>query len=441
MTGEAEKERGGRPEVRALALRILAEVEKGGWSDRLLQAREKTLEFPGDRRFLHLLVLTTLRWQGALDRALAPVVHGGMARLQPLVRAALRLGLLQAALLRRPPAVAVDSTVEALRVVSGPRPAGLVNAVLRKALADGLPALDENATVPAWLFRRWSLRTSPETAGALVRASNAPARPFVVCRPDRGGPAAVAASLAEEGIVTRPAGRHPWGLAVRQGAPQNTAAFARGDFLMMDEGAALVAWLAAPPDERPVADLAASPGNKAALLAQQAPGGVAALEIVPSRCRALARWLAERAPASRTAPLRADALFPPLRPGAFGCVLLDAPCSGLGTLRRRPEKRHRLGPEDILRCAARQKQLLAGAAGLVGPGGALVYAVCSLEPEEGTAVITDFLLGHPGFKVEDPGLWLGRAGRGMVQGDPPMMVTRPEEEDIEGFTAFRLRRV
>lgn len=438
----AEGERVQRaPQVRAEALRILAEVESGGWSDRLLQSREKSLDDPRDRHFLHILVFTTLRWQGALDQALAPSVHGGLARLQPWIRAALRLGLCQATLLQRPAAIAVDSAVNATRTVAGPRPAGLVNAVLRQVLSQGPPALDENATVPAWLLRRWSLRYGPTIATALVHATNTPARPFIVCRPDRGGRDHIAAALAGKGIMTRPAARHPWGLAVKKGTPQSTPEFLRGDFLLMDEGAALIALLATPPDERPVADLTASPGGKAALIAQQAPGGVAAMDIVESRLDALAVFLKERSPEGRTAVLQGDALRPPLAAQVFGCVILDAPCTGLGTLRRRPEKRFRIKPEDIVQCSLRQKEMLESAARLVGPGGGLVYAVCSLEPEEGIDLIRDFLGRHPEFEPHDPERWLGKAGRGLIEGDPPRMVTHPETEDTEGFTAFRLGRV
>ncbi|MBP7146226.1 MAG: hypothetical protein KBD01_01690 [Acidobacteria bacterium] len=429
------------PLVRAEAIRILAEVEAGGWSDRLLQAREAALADPRERRFLHILVLNTLRWQGALDRVLAPQVHGGLARVQPRVRAALRLGVAQAVLLGRPAAIAADSTVHALRSIDGPRPAGLVNAVLRQLFSKDLPPMEESATLPAWLVRRWTRQFGEADALAIVQAVNRPARPFVVARPDRGGRDTLAAALALEGVDTRPARRHPWGLLVRRGAPQETDAFRRGDFLLLDEAAALVALLATPADDRAVADLAAAPGGKAALLAQAAPGGVVSLELVPTRLAALAEVLALRAPARRTGSILADALHPPLAREAFGLVLLDAPCSGTGTLRRRPEKRHRLKPADIADCAQRQAAMLDRAAELVGPGGALVYSVCSLEPEEGIEQVKSFLARDPRFAAADPLQWLGEAARDVVVGDPPVLATRPDLQDMDGFVAARLRRV
>ncbi len=439
MTHEAEVE-GWSPKVRAEAIRILAEVENDGWSDRLLQSREERFADPRERGFLHVLVLTTLRWQGALDHVLAPLVHGGIARLQPAVRAALRMGLCQGARLGRPAAVAVDATVEAMKNLAGPRPAGLVNAVLRQAFATGTPALDEMATIPAWLRRRWTLAFGAERTRALVAALNRPAAPFAVARPDRGGPQVLAEALKRGGVETRPARRHPWGLAVLRGAPQATTEFRNGDFLLMDEAAALVALLAAPTDDRPIADLTAAPGAKAALLAQSARGPLVALELLPQRVQTLRDGLSLRAPPGRVASVLADAKAPPLRRHAFGSVLLDAPCSGAGTLRRRPEKRHRLAPEDIAECARRQTALLAAASELVDDGGALVYAVCSLEPEEGRDQVTTFLAGRPDFHAVDPAVQLGDAARDLVLGDPPLLVTRPDEEDLDGFVAARLVR-
>jgi len=430
------------PGVRAEAIRILAEVERGAWSDRLLQARSPRFEDPRERRFLNVLVLSTLRWQGALDRILAPFVHGGLARLRPEVRAALRLGVAQATVLGKQPAIAGDTTVSAMRAVGGPRPAGLVNAVLRQVFAGEIPEPDPAATVPAWLHRRWVLRYGRERTDRLVRAALRPARPFLVARPDRGGREAVAEALAREGVETRPARRHPWGLVVQKGAPQLTASFDRGDFLLVDEGAALVASLALPADGKAVADLAAAPGGKAAILAQGKTAGIVALEIFPRRARHLAGLLATRAPSGRAAAVVADATRPPLPRERFGTVLLDAPCSGTGTFRRRPEKRHRVRPDDIPDCAARQARMLAAAAPLVAPGGALVYAVCSLEEEEGIGQVRSFLASHPEFTPVDPAEVLGAAAEGLVATEDgiPFLATRPEEEETDGFFAARLRR-
>ncbi|MCE5246338.1 RsmB/NOP family class I SAM-dependent RNA methyltransferase, partial [bacterium] len=340
-------------------------------------------------------------------------------------------------LLGVPAAAAVSETVEALKMGESPEAAPLVNAVLRR-IAAARPPLDPLATVPAWLLERWRRTYGEERARRLVEAALRPARPFLVALDDR---AALAERLAAAGVETEPAARHPGGLVVKGGAPQETEEFAAGSFVLLDEGAALVALLAAPRDERPVADVAAAPGGKAALLAPLARGGLAALELHRTRARLLAASLRRTArPGERATAARADALRPPLRDGVFGLALLDAPCTGTGTLRKRPEKRDRLAESDVAECAARQAAMLERTAALVGPGGALVYAVCSLEPEEGEDVVRAFLAAHPEFAAEDPRETLGEAADGLVAGDPPLLRTRPDEEDTEGFVAARLVR-
>jgi len=434
------------PLVRALAIGVLAAVEAGAWSDRLLAARERRLALPADRARLHALVYATLRWMGAVDARLGPLVRAGLGSLDPRVRAALRLGAAEIFVLGHPAPLAVDAAVHAVRLAGAAPATGLVNAVLRRLAVEG-GVLDVTATMPAWLASRWSARYGEDVARALVEAANRPARPFAVARDDRPGTSGIAGArdalardFAGEGVATEPASRHPAGLVVTRGAPQATDAFAAGRCVLLDEAAALVALLASAVDGRPVADLAAAPGGKAALIAQRSDGPVVALEAVPTRARRLAQSLALRAPAGRTHVVHGDALAPPLARHAFGSVLLDAPCSGTGTLRRRPDKRFRLAPGDIAACAVRQARMLDAAAPLVGPGGALVYAVCSLEPEEGEARLRDFLTRHREFVPADPSEILGAAGEGLVSGDPPALVTRPDRDGLDGFFAARLVR-
>jgi len=434
------------PGLRALAVDVLAEIEAGAWSDRLLAARERRLADPADRARLHAMVYAALRWMGAIDARLGPLVHAGLGSLDPRVRAALRLGASEIFVLRHPAPLAVDAAVHAVRLAGAAPAAGLVNAVLRRLATEG-GELDAAATMPAWLTARWSARFGDAAARALVEAANRPARPFAVARGDRPGPSgmeaardALARRFADAGVATEPAARHPGGLVVTRGAPQSTEAFAEGRCVLLDEAAALVALLATPPDGRPVADLAAAPGGKAALIAQRSGGPVVALESVATRARRLADTLALRAPAGKARVLRGDALAPPLARSAFGCVLLDAPCSGTGTLRRRPDKRHRLAPGDIAACAARQAQMLDAAAPLVAPGGALVYAVCSLEPEEGEEQLRAFLERYREFAPSDPAAILGAASEGLVSGDPPALATRPDRDGLDGFFAARLVR-
>lgn len=428
-----------RPDPRAAALDVLIRVEQGGWSDRLLAAREPTLAEARDRRFLHQLVLSALRWQLALDPLIAPHVRAGLHRIRPAARAALRLAAVEVVLLGKPAPVAVDAVLTALRAVDGPKPVGLVNAVARRALEGEPPVPAARASLPDWLWRRWSGRMGEPNADALAAAINRPGRPFVVARRDRGGREAIAAALAGEGVTTEPSGRHPDGLYVVAGALQGTGPFERGDVIPVNEASALVARLAAPWGPGPVADLAAAPGGKAACLCQEA-GEVVAGDVHPGRVRHLARQLGRRAPAGRGVAVRANALAPPLSPGRFAAILLDAPCSGTGTLRGRPEIRHRLTPKAVRACAELQARMLDAAAELPAPGGSLTYAVCSLEPEEGEEQLRAFLARRPSFEAEDPVAILGPACRDLVAGDPPALVSRPAEGDHDGFYAARLVR-
>ncbi len=431
---------GKRKTPREVVIELLADVEAGAWSDRLLLAREDRLADPRDRRFAHLLVLTTLRWRGALDLVLAPLVHGGLARLDPLVRAALRSGLAEATRLERPAAIAVSATVEAVRRATTRGGEALVNAVLRKALAGGVPALDESATVPGWVRERWVRNFGAERAARLISACNMPSRAFLVARPDRGGREKIAERLAEAGVRTSHSALHPWGLEVESGAPQKARCFSDGSVVAMDGGAAVVAALAAPDDERPIADLAAAPGGKSVLLAHGADRPLVALEIGEERAARMARTVALRAPSDRVAVVRADARRPPLREAAFGLALLDAPCSGTGTLRRRPDRRWRLQERQIEGLVLLQDELLDAAARLVAPGGALVYAVCSLEPEEGADRVRAFLLRHEEYEVDDPRRFLTPAARTFVDTTTGLLSTRPERDGVDGFVAARLVR-
>lgn len=431
--------RGADDGARDAALRVLLRVEEGAWSDRILASEESRLGVRRERGFLHLLVLTTLRWQGALDLVLDPLVRRGLASLDPNVRAILRLGLAQACLLDKEAHVAVSTSVDLARRAARPGASGLVNAVLRRALQSAPGDLDPVDTLPAWLRRRWTQNFGVDRCRALAAASVRPAQPFVVAL-DADESTALEKELREEGLELDPSRRvdHSWRVA--RGVPQATRAFAEGRLLLVDEGAALVAALARPARAGAIADLAAAPGGKATLLARAAQGPLVALEPVASRARDLAAALELRASGCRWALLRADARRPPLAEGCFEAVLLDAPCSGSGTIRRRPEKRHRLREEDIAGASRLQRTLLAAAAPLVAPGGSLTYAVCSLEPEEGVQVIEDFLRGHPDFTTRDPGEILGERVEGLVQAGPTRLETRPEEEESEGFVAVRLER-
>ena len=420
--------RGGEA-VRRAAIAALVRIEGGAWSDRLVRAAAARLADPRDRALLTRLVYTTLRWQLAID----PLLDA--AALPALERCALRLAVAQAAVLELPVPIAVSSVVGALAAGRDRRRAGRVNACLRRLFRKGVPELDSVRTVPDWLVERWGRTFGAEAARAIAVASTRPARPFVVDLARwsvRGGAAASGPPDAGRSPLV------PEGAYAPRGAPA-TGPEARA--VALDEGAAVVARLAVVGPPGRCADLTAAPGGKTLLLAHGRTGPLVALERHAGRARTLARrlraWGLDRA----VALARADATRPPLAARSFACVLLDAPCSGTGTLRRRPERRLRITSGEIERIVDLQRRLLEGAADLVAPGGVLVYAVCSLEPEEGIEQVSSFLARHHEFDLDDAPACLGPAGADVADPrDPRCVLLRPDRGAWEGFQAARLVR-
>jgi 16S rRNA (cytosine967-C5)-methyltransferase len=422
--------------ARRLAFRLLLETRRGAETLAERLARPDVEALPArERALLHELLLGTLRHRGALDHALAPLLSRPLARLDAPTLAALRLGAYQVLRLRVPAHAAVAESVDLVREARAPA-AGFVNAVLRRLARDGPPPeadplsapltwLTTAGSLPAWLAERWLARLGRETALARARALLAPAQAAYRLNPR----AAEAAERAARELAPRPLDVPGAFLATRGSLAGLAAA---GLLYPQDQGSQLVARLAA--RERLVLDACAAPGGKTTLVADLvAPRGrVVALE--PSRgrrdvlVRLLARW---GSPGVRV--VGADALRPPFS-ACFDAVLLDAPCSGLGTLSRHPDIRWNARPADLPRHAARQAALLRALAPLVKPGGRLVYAACSLEPEENEGVVEPFLSESGEFQPDPPTDWALRFA------DGPWLRTLPEREGSDGFFAAVLRR-
>lgn len=368
---------------RSEAARILIRVEHGAFASRLLGG----LSRPGARS----RVLGVLRDLRLLDAALGGASRRPLDRLDPEVLTALRIGLFETVGLGVPHAVATDAAVHLVRRLGKGSAAGLVNAVLRRS-ADNYRRLAETAppdllhSHPVWLYRRWVAQFGEAPAVGMMAAAQRPA-PLWVWWPD----ATAREREAAAGLALRP---HPWcpGAWRAEGpAAPLAAAVAAGEAVAQDPASQLVAHLAVRlAEDAPAAgllDLCAAPGGKTALALSRGRWRlVAAADLRPVRARLLAkkvRSLGERAPV-----VVADALRPPFAPASWEVVLLDAPCSGTGTLRRHPELRWRLRPEVIPELAARQAAMVEAALPLPAPGGVLVYATCSVEPEENEAVLS-----------------------------------------------------
>ena len=423
--------------ARRIAFEVLRQSDRGGelLAERLARPDAEALP-PRDRAFLHTLVLGTLRQRGLVDHALAALVDRPLAQLDPAVRTVLRLGAYQILCLRVPHRAAVSESVELSRAAA-PRATGFVNAVLRRLAREGaapLPDaqadprgwLESAGSLPSWLAQRWLARLGP--AVAVARATALSATPPVVIRLNPRAPDAQA-RLRDAGVVLWPL-VVPGALEVREGAIGPFAADAV--VYAQDQGSQLIAHLAARAGL--VLDACAAPGGKSTLLADLSPAArVVAGEVAPSRLRTLAALVA-RWGAPNVRLLGADARRPPFRV-RFDSVLLDAPCSGLGTLGRHPDIRWRARAADLERHAQRQRELLEGVAPIVAAGGTLVYATCSIEPEENEEVVGPFLDAHPEFTLSAPPAWAEPFA------DGPHLRTRPEKDGGDGFFGAVLKRM
>jgi 16S rRNA (cytosine967-C5)-methyltransferase len=391
-----------------VALDALVRVEGGGYSNLVLPALLRTSALDSrDRALVTDLVYGTLRRQGQTDFLLARVSHRPLAGLDPPVRAALRLGAYQ---LLSGVAVhaAVGATVGALRgpplPAAAARAAPFVNAVLRRVAdlgpdwpwpaGDGADAVAVRTSHPRWIVELVR-RDLGDDAGAVLAAANEP--PAVSLRPNplRTTPDALAAELADGGVNVGAGRLVPAALLVRGvGDLTRLPAVAEGRATPQDQASqAVAAAVGARPGER-ILDMAAAPGGKATALAEIMgdEGLVVASDLRPARA-ARVRDAAVRLGLRSVRVVAADGRQLPLRPagaagaghgdlGRFDRVLLDAPCSGLGVLRRRPEARWRLEPGAVGRAAALQRELLTDAVARARPGGLLAYCVCTLTREE-----------------------------------------------------------
>jgi len=355
------------------------------------------------------LAYGTLRAQGQLDAVLQACVDRPLDRVDGPVRDVLRLGAYQLLRTRIPTHAAVSATVDLARTVLTAGPAGFVNAVLRKVSQRDLAGwLDELApsdpveqVALATSHPRWVVQAFRDA----LRGDLEESRAALVADDERPAVHLVARRLPREELVAVSGGEPgPWSpRAVRLagGAPGDLAAVRDGRAGVQDEGSQLMALaLAAAPLEGSDScwvDLCAGPGGKAALLdvlAEERGAHLVAVELLPHRAVLVRRSGVRRV-------VCADGRRPPMAAGSADRVLLDAPCSGLGALRRRPEARWRRQPSDVPGLTALQGELLDGAVGLLRPGGVLAYVTCSPHLAETAVPVLDVLRRHPDLEQLD----------------------------------------
>lgn len=386
--------------ARLRAAQALGKVLRhGAYSNILVHQVSKDLNDP-DRKHLQLLVYTALRNLRGIDEIIGAASSRELAQIQPDLLDILRVGVAELVVLGTPRYAVVHSTVDSARTVAGDRAAGFVNAVMRQI---GRQDVDlDPATFPAWMATRLEASLGEDAARAFMQSADHEARIGMRVRVDD-------LDFAYEPV----SGMDRIGYAVDPAAIGPLAD--SGEIVVIDPASSVVGVaVAAEPGER-VLDMAAAPGGKTVHLwdAMEGTGLLVASDRNAKRLGRARKRLTKIG--VNPAWVVLDGARPAFRPGSFDKVLLDAPCTGLGTLRRRPEIRHRLTPDSPAQMGALQRGLLEQAIHLVKPGGTVTYSVCTVFAEETSHVVEEFggraPDGLPGVDVTG-GLLLGPATTG-----------------------------
>lgn len=439
--------------VRAAALRVLVRVDRGGaFADILLDRAQRRFADPRDRALLTELVMGTLRWRGTVDGFLSPHLKLPLAKTEAVARNALRLGAYQLLFLRAPDRAVLHGTVEAAKSLRGGRIGGLVNAVLRELLrtegrSSRSPGAEPSAaeigsSVPPELFTALSESLGGEEAAAFLAASLS--RPPFTIRVNR-------LRLRREDLLERLTGAgmdpspcrfSPDGIVLNEpGGVHADPGFAGGEYLVTDEGSQLVAPLLSPAPGEMLLDACASPGGKATHLAELSGGGARILAVdLPGRLRILERTVSRLATPGITLRGHDFSRGPlPDSAGTFDKALVDAPCTGMGVIRRNPDAKWRFSADDPPRMARLQGAILRNAWRSVRPGGILVYCTCTPFREENERVVGTFLRERPdaAHVAEPPPGWPGPPEAWNREGFLHLL---PDRHGTDGFFAAILAK-
>jgi len=447
-----------RRNVRQLASDILAKVDtRKAYADILLdQALKATTLNERDRALLTELTYGTLRWRGNIDGQLSRYLRQPLAKTDPLIRNLLRVSVYQLRFLNKiPDYAAVDEAVELARNHSGGKSAGFVNAVLRNFLrgkdrviglapkAESVAGLAVTYSHPEWLVKRWIDEFGAEAAKTLMRANNERATlvlrvNYLKCTKEK-----LLDRFLEAGIKAEATQWSPQGISVLSGpAVDKLPGFAEGYFQIQGEASQLVTYLVSPLSGERILDACAAPGGKSTHVGEfmKDEGELVAIDI-SARGIAKIRENAARLGLKSLRVLSADAsaeLADKFRK-PYDRVLVDAPCSGLVTLRGQPEIKWHRDENDIRRLSRLQSKILSRVAGYLKPGGVLVYATCTLSREENEEIVESFLAHHKEFELEDAARYLPGQATHMVR--EKYFVALPHRDNTDGFFAARMRKV
>jgi 16S rRNA (cytosine967-C5)-methyltransferase len=435
---------------RETALSILCRAENGVFIDTPLAQARQLLD-ARDSAFLLELVYGVLRNRALLDWTLDQFSVQPVEKTDVWTRNILRLGVYQMLFLDRVPVSAAVNTAVELAKEHGNKH-GYVNGLLRgldrkrstiRYPESGEPAarLSVLYSHPAWLVKRWVSRYGAETTETLLRENNRPALLTIRTNTLRTTRTALRTALEAEGVQVTETKYSPVGLDILS-SPQwlrTLQAYRDGWFMVQDQAAQLISLLLNPQPGETIMDACAAPGGKATHLAElmNDQGTVAALELDASRIAKI-RENSRRLGTTIISPMQGDASKH--HAGVFDRVLIDAPCSGLGVLRRHPDGRWNKAERTVSEHTALQRRILENCAALLRPGGTLVYATCTTEPEENDEVIAWFLTGPGGsFKIDDPRPFLPQSAAPLVDAEG-FFRTFPKAPEMDGFFGVRMVR-
>lgn len=464
--GSARRRGSGPTVARLAALRVLERVERArAYADIALHHTLAQSNMAGaDRRLTTDLVYGTLRWRGRIDFILAGALERKLDTLEPLVLTTLRMGAYQIHFSDRiPDTAAVDEAVRCVRALGAERATGLVNATLRRIAReretvvfpgwadDPLGHLEHALSVPRWIAERW-FADYGEAAPELAKANNRPPPHTIRVNPQRNSPDELLARIRADFPDARPCTLASRGIVLgRSGDAGRDPLFRDGHYTVQDEASqAVVDLLGVEPHHR-VLDVCAAPGTKTTAIAEQLSelGSVLALDRHAGRLGLVAQ-AARRLGLRGVSTLARDSTLSledlpgaagesaPTQGARFHRVLVDAPCSGLGALRRNPDARWRVRPVDPAKLGTVQLTLLERAAQVVSPGGSLVYSTCTVLSEENEDVVEGFLDAHPDFRLLAPEFL--PPALAPVLDEKGFMRCYPHINDSDGFFAARLER-
>lgn len=398
----AERTGGGAGGIapRLAAFRILSRINDGQLFE---VARDRELKnLPEkDRSLAHQIAAGVLRSRTKLDGAISEHLKHPWAKVQTNLRDVLRVGAYQLVYLNRVPRyAAVDTTVEVCKKTVGPRQAPLVNAVLRKLGPDSVSRqscstaedLCNEYSHPRWLVNRWIRNFGFERTESLLARNNAV--PSITLMPARVSLAELKESLTRDNVSFRESAMGT-GVSIAHAAVEGLPGYSTGDFIVQDPAQAHTLDFADLPVSGRTWDACAAPGGKSIGISSSNSDLISS-DLTRHRVELLKRNL-DRV-GSKTPILRTDATRPPFRNSSLDAILIDAPCSATGTMRKHPDARWRIDERTIQQASKTQGKLLDSAATVLRPGGILVYLTCSLEPEENRDAVDAFLKSHQDFE-------------------------------------------